>query len=193
MYVNEYGELRRAHKKDDNYYHRYHLYYEEAKDIVECYKHENGETLSISIQLENAKYNDLYLFVIDVDRPKDANGNKLSIDTEAPPFKAAYKDANIVTRSKNGGYHMYFAINKEKSAPLFEEINLLCDTENSYVCKCGQWTADKRIKVDFFCDTFRLIYEPREWDINKELTDKTQELYELIKKYFPFATAPHKE
>lgn len=45
---------------------------------------------------------------------------------------------------------------------------------------------DGRNKVDFFCDVPHPIYEWEEWDNTKGLTDKTQELYELIKANFSF-------
>ena len=185
-YIDDCGDLQNAHKGDNNYYRRYHLYYEDAKDTEADYNRYGRNKICTSIQMENAKYNDLYLFTIDFDKPKDANGEKQPVDIEAPFFIAAYEAADIVTMSMSGGYHMYYGIDKEKSKPLFEEINLLCQKENSYVCNCGQYTVDGRIKVDFFCDTLRLMYEPNGWDINKSVTDKTQVLYELIRDNFNF-------
>lgn len=84
---------------------------------------------------------------------------------------------------------MQFGVKKETAEVLFDHINLLCKAPNSFVCKCGCDTKDGRCKVDFFCDTPRLVYEPGGWNTEWVLTDKTQELYELIRDNFDFATS----
>ena len=190
-YVDGWDNLVPANKKGDekDYYLHYHQPFEIAADMATCYKHAHGDcpTLSPSFCLENAKYNDLFVFVIDFDKIEDENGKKQPIDTEAPFFINAKKAADHTTMSKSGGYHLYFGINKETATPLFDSINLLVSSgAQSYICKTGAITKDGRIKVDFFCDTPRLIYERQEWDITKGLTDKTQELYELIRDNFDF-------
>lgn len=190
-YVDGWDNLVPANKKGNerDYYLHYHQTFEIVADMAACYKHAHGDcpTLSPSFYLENAKYNDLFVFVIDFDKIEDINGKKQPIDTEAPFFINAKKAANHTTMSKSGGYHMYFGINRETATPLFDRINLLVSSgAQSYICKTGVTTQDNRIKVDFFCDTPRLIYERQEWDITKGLTDKTQELYELIRDNFDF-------
>ena len=62
--------------------------------------------------------------MVDVD-PIEENGKKLPIDTESPAFKALERAADIVTRSKSGGYHLYFGVYKERATPLFDSIGLL--------------------------------------------------------------------
>ena len=42
-------------------------------------------------------------------------------------------------------------------------------------------TLDGANKVDFFCDARNFIYEWEEWNNSAGLTDKTQQLYTLIK------------
>lgn len=190
-YVDGWDNLVPANKKGDekDYYLHYHQPFEIVADMAACYKHAHGDcpTLSPSFYLENAKYNDLFVFVIDFDKIEDENGKKQPIDTEAPFFIKTKKIADHTKRSTSGGNHMYFAINKEKATPLFDSINLLASSgTQSYICKTGAITKDGRIKVDFFCDTPRLIYERQEWEITKGLTDKTQELYELIRDNFDF-------
>ena len=80
---------------------------------------------------------------------------------------------------------MFYGIDKKKAEPLFDSINLLA-SENaaSFVCKTGAVTRDGANKVDLFCDTGHFIYEWEPWDNTIGLTDKTQELYQLIKENF---------
>lgn len=197
-YVDSWDNLVPANKKgnEKDYYLHYHQPFEIVADMAACYKHAHGDcpTLSPSFYLENAKYNDLFVFVIDFDKMEDENGKKQPIDTEAPLFINTKKAANHTKRSNSGGFHMYFGISKEKATPLFDSINLLASSgSQSYICKTGAITKGGRIKVDFFCDTPRLMYEPQEWDITKGLTDKTQELYELIRDNFDFCRFPKRE
>lgn len=197
-YVDSWDNLVPANKKgnEKDYYLHYHQAFEVVADMAACYKHAHGDcpTLSPSFYLENAKYNDLFVFVIDFDKMEDENGKKQPIDTEAPFFINAKKIADQATRSKHDGHHMYLAINKETATQLFASINLLASSGvQSYICKTGAITKDGRIKVDFFCDTPRLIYECEEWDITKGLTDKTQELYELIRDNFDFCHLEKRE
>lgn len=133
------------------------------------------DSLRVCLYLDGAMYGDLYYFVIDFDR----------FDEESPFFKAAKALAGKVTRSQGGGYHMFFGINKALATPLFDSINLLtsCNAQ-SYVHATGKVTLDGKNKVDFFCDARQLIYEWEPWDDILILTDKTVELYELIRDNF---------
>lgn len=120
-------------------------------------------------------FGNLHIFVIDFDE----------FDVESHFFKEAHRLADKVTRSQGGGYHMFYGIDKKKAEPLFDSINLLA-SENaaSFVCKTGAVTRDGTNKVDLFCDTGHFIYEWEQWDNTIGLTDKTQELYRLIKENF---------
>ena len=131
--------------------------------------------MRISLWLDNAMFGNLHIFVIDFD----------DFDEESYFFKEAHCLADKVTRSQGGGYHMFYGIDKQKAEPLFDSINLLA-SENaaSFVCKTGAVTRDGANKVDLFCDTGHFIYEWEEWDNAAGLTDKTQELYQLIKENF---------
>ena len=76
---------------------------------------------------------------------------------------------------------MFYGVDREKAEPLFDGINLLASrTAESFINKKSNTTLDGRNKVDFFCDALNFIYEWEEWDNNAGLTDRTQELYELI-------------
>ncbi len=124
-------------------------------------------------------FGNLHIFVIDFDK---IDG---TVETESVFFKAAKELADKVTRSQGGGYHMFYGVDKEKAEPLFDSINLLA-SENaaSFVCKTGAVTRDGANKVDLFCDTGHFIYEWEPWDNTIGLTDKTRELYQLIKENF---------
>lgn len=168
-------------KKDTPFYHSLtHLTYDEANTALLTYRKKRAAPWGrVSLWLEHAKYNDLYIFVIDFDK---LDGN---IDTESPFFKGALQIADKVTRSQGGGYHMFYGVDRDKAEPLFDGINLLASrTAKSFICKKSNTTLDGRNKVDFFCDATQFIYEWEEWDNNAGLTDKTQELYELIKANF---------
>lgn len=158
----------------------YELSYEEAQ--TEYYRFRSSENweksnkvLRISLWLDNAMFGNLHIFVIDFDE----------FDVESHFFKEAHRLADKVTRSQGGGYHMFYGIDKKKAEPLFDSINLLA-SENaaSFVCKTGAVTRDGTNKVDLFCDTGHFIYEWEQWDNTIGLTDKTQELYRLIKENF---------
>jgi len=124
-------------------------------------------------------FGNLHIFVIDFDK---IDG---TVETESVFFKEAKELADKVTRSQGGGYHMFYGVDKEKAEPLFDSINLLA-SENaaSFVCKTGAVTRDGANKVDLFCDTGHFIYEWEPWDNTIGLTDKTRELYQLIKENF---------
>lgn len=158
----------------------YELSYEEAQ--TEYYRFRSSENweksskvLRISLWLDNAMFGNLHIFVIDFDE----------FDVESHFFKEAHRLADKVTRSQGGGYHMFYGIDKKEAEPLFDSINLLA-SENaaSFVCKTGAVTRDGANKVDLFCDTGHFIYEWEPWDNTIGLTDKTQELYQLIKENF---------
>ena len=158
----------------------YELSYEEARrEYYRFWSSENWEksskVLRISLWLDNAMFGNLHIFVIDFDE----------FDVESHFFKEAHRLADKVTRSQGGGYHMFYGIDKKKAEPFFDSINLLA-SENaaSFVCKTGAITRDGTNKVDLFCDTGHFIYEWEEWNNTIGLTDKTQELYQLIKENF---------
>ena len=162
----------------------YELSYEEAQtEYYRFWSSENWEksnkVLRISLWLDNAMFGNLHIFVIDFDK---IGG---TVETESAFFKAAKELADKVTRSQGGGYHMFYGIDKKKAEPLFDSINLLA-SENaaSFVCKTGAITRDGTNKVDLFCDTGHFIYEWEPWDNTIGLTDKTRELYQLIKENF---------
>ena len=158
----------------------YALSYDRAKNILERYlngsKRVRGdESLRVSLYLDNAMFGDLHIFVIDFDR----------FDENSGFFQSAKNLANKVTRSQGGGWHMYYGINKETAAPLFDSINLLASrAAKSFVRSTGNTTLDGANKVDFFCDALHFIYEWEPWDNTIGLTDKTQQLYTLIKDNF---------
>lgn len=158
----------------------YELSYKEA--VTEYYRFwssENWETsskdLRIGLWLDNAMFGNLYIFVIDFDK----------FDEESHFFKEAHRLADKITRSKNGGYHMFYGVDRKKAEPLFDSINLLT-SENaaSFVCKYVAPSLDEANIVDMFCDVGHFIYEWEPWDNTIGLTDKTQELYQLIKENF---------
>lgn len=158
----------------------YELSYEEARtEYYRFWSSENWEksskVLRISLWLDNAMFGNLHIFVIDFDE----------FDVESHFFKEAHRLADKVTRSQGGGYHMFYGVDKKRAEPFFDNINLLA-SENaaSFVCKTGAITRDGTNKVDLFCDTGHFIYEWEEWNNTIGLTDKTQELYQLIKENF---------
>ena len=182
VYIDHYDDMIRnlSGSKGGKYRKYYELSYREA--VIEYYRFwssENWETsskdLRIGLWLDNAMFSDLHIFVIDFD----------DFDEESHFFKEAHHLADKVTRSKSGGYHMFYGVDKEKATPLFDSINLLT-SENaaSFVCRTGATTQDGTNKVDLFCDTGHFIYEWEPWDNAIGLTDKTQELYQLIKENF---------
>ena len=120
-------------------------------------------------------FGNLYIFVIDFDK----------FEEESHFFKEAHRLADKITRSKNGGYHMFYGVDRKKAEPLFDSINLLT-SENaaSFVCKYVDPSLDEANIVDMFCDVGHFIYEWEPWDNTIGLTDKTQELYQLIKENF---------
>ena len=170
--------------KNGKLYKKYELSYEEASRAMQTYLHgENrgrgAESLRVSLYLDNAKCGHLYLFVIDFDK---VDGK---VDTQSAFFQGAKSLADRVTRSQGGGYHMFYGVNKKAATPLFDSINLLtAEGTESFVCKTGCVTTDGCNKVDMFCDALHFIYEWEAWDNSLELTDKTQQLYELIKAHF---------
>ena len=158
----------------------YALSYDRAKNILERYlngsKRVRGdESLRVSLYLDNAMFGDLHIFVIDFDR----------FDEQSGFFQGAKNLADMVTRSQGGCWHMFYGIDKETAAPLFDSINLLASkAAKSFVCSTGNVTLDGKNKVDFFCDARHFIYEWEPWDNTIGLTDKTQQLYTLIKDNF---------
>ena len=176
VYIDEEDKVQWLKKEHPFYHSLTHLSYDEANTALLTYRKKHEAPWGrVSLWLEHAKYNDLYIFVIDFDK---IDGN---IDTESPFFKGAFQIADKVTRSQGGGYHMFYGVDREKAEPLFDGINLLASrTVESFINKKSNTTLDGRNKVDFFCDALNFIYEWEEWDNNAGLTDRTQELYELI-------------
>ena len=182
VYIDAYYEKIRTLSggKDGKQRRHYELSYRRAKENYDSYwdseRHTKGdEDLRISLYLDNAKYGNLHIFVLDFD----------DYDEESHFFSDAKQLADKVTRSQGGGYHMFYEVDKEVATPLFDSINLLASENSaSFVCKTGAVTLDGTNKVDLFCDTRRLMYEWEPWDNTVGLTDKTQELYELIKANF---------
>lgn len=158
----------------------YKMTYEQAKQAIETYLQgdnlpEGAKTLRVSLYLDNAMFGNLHIFVIDFDK----------WDEESAFFQSAKALADKVTRSQGGGYHMFYGVDKEKATPLFDSINLLtAKGTKSFVSKTKQFSPGDKDKVDMFCDARQLIYEWEPWDNSAGLTDKTQELYELIKANF---------
>ena len=184
-YIDRTGTPMKLHGGKDGKLRRfYELTYEQAKQMVDAHMKREGlseleKTLRVSLYLDNAKFGNLHIFVIDFDK---ING---TVETESTFFQAAKELADKVTRSQGGGYHMFYGVDKEKATPLFDSINLLASkSAQSYISKTGQFTLDGKNKVDMFCDARHLIYEWEEWDNTVGLTDKTQALYELIKTNF---------
>lgn len=180
-YIDRDGTPRRlAGSKDGKLCRFYELTYEQAKQMVDTYmKKDNlselAKTLRVSLYLDNAKFGNLHVFVIDFDE----------FDEKSSFFQEAKGLADKVTRSQGGGYHMFYGVDKEKATPLFDSINLLASkSAKSYISRTGAVTLDGKNKVDMFCDAYHFIYEWEEWDNTAGLTDKTQELYELIKANF---------
>lgn len=170
----------------------YKLSYEEADQALKGYwagrkRTGIGPSLRVSLYLDNAKYGDLHIFVIDFD----------DFDENSEFFQRAKALADKVTRSQGGGYHMFYGVDKDAAAPLFDSINLLAsNAAKSFVCSTGNVTLDGKNKVDFFCDARHLMYEWEPWDNTVGLTDKTQSLYELIRDNFclkrPMDVGQHK-
>ncbi len=180
-YIDKYGYAAKLFDGKDGRLRRfYELSYEQACRTLDHYlkspKREKGaESLRVSLYLDNAMYGNLYVFVIDFD----------SFDENSGFFTRAKELADKVTRSQGGGYHMFYGIDKNAATPLFDSINLLAsDSAKSYVRNLGAVTLDGANKVDFFCDARHFIYEWEPWDNTIGLTDKTQQLYALIKDNF---------
>lgn len=158
----------------------YNLPYQRAVRMLKNYQ-ENGKPsddisdIRVSVYLDNAMYNDLHVFVIDFD----------GFDGRSAFFLGAKALADKVTRSQGGGYHMFYGIDKTTATPLFNSINLLASRHaKSYICHTGATTLDGKNKVDFFCDSKRLIYEWETWDNTAGLTDCTAALHQLIREHF---------
>lgn len=191
MYVNFQGDLLKLNKKGGGKLLPYYkMAYAEAVSMLERYFTKNDHfvtrghspsesSVRVSLYLENAKYDNLHIFVIDFDKIDGV------VETDSTFFQSAKALADKVTRSQGGGYHMFYGVDKEKATPLFDSINLLtAKGTKSFVSKTREFTLDRKNKVDMFCDALHFIYEWEPWDNSAGLTDKTQELYELIKANF---------
>lgn len=184
-FIDESGEAKHLTLKD-NYEYWNTLSAAKARHIIDEYfingKRQAGDQkLRVSLWLEGAKYDDLYIFVIDFDK---VDGK---VDDNTLFFHAAARLADKITRSMNGGYHMYFAINKEAARRFFDEMNLLqADQRKGFVNRTGCKTLEGGNKVDLFCDAKHFIYEWEEWDNIAPLTDKTEQLIMLLRDNFEF-------
>lgn len=181
------GEAVLLEKKDeDKWYRENHYTAEEARAVIDNYfatsqrRVPGDHKLRVSLCLDNAKWDNLHVFIMDLDK---IDGK---IDDTSPFFCGAKRIADKVTRSKSGGYHMALGIDKEKARPIFETMNLLQGNGKGFVCSTGNKTLDGTNKVDFFCDTAHFIYEYEEWDSSVGLNDHTDELITLLKQYFIF-------
>ena len=158
----------------------YEMTYEQAQQILDGYmsggKRTRGDdTLRVSLFLENAMFGDLHVFVLDFDE----------YDEESVFFQRAKGIADKVTRSQSGGYHMFYGVHRETATPLFDSINLLASgSAKSYVSKTGAVTRDGKNKVDLFCDAHHFMYEWEPWDNAVGLTDRTQDLFLLLRDNF---------
>lgn len=191
VYVNSQDNLMRLSKKWGRHLLPYYnMSYADAASMLERYFTNNyhfttcghspsESSVRISLYLENAKFDNLHMFVIDFDK---IDG---TVETGTAFFQSAKALADKVTRSQGGGYHMFYGVDKEKATPLFDSINLLtAKGTKSYVSKTREFTLDRKNKVDMFCDALHFIYEWEAWDNTVGLTDKTQQLYELIGENF---------
>ncbi len=90
VYIDEQGNARGLSYKVPNCHKFYHLTYEEAYQQLSEYRKKHPDTSGrVSLWLDNAKYNDLFVFILDFDKIEDENGQKQPVDTEAPFFKGA--------------------------------------------------------------------------------------------------------
>lgn len=186
MYIDEAGQLGKLHGGVDGELRRFYgMTYENACGELLKYLQGNRRTaaddsLRVSLYLDNAMYGNLHIFVIDFDK----------FDTKSEFFKKAEALADKVTRSQGGGYHMFYGVNKQAATPLFDSINLLASRKaKSFVCATRKFTLDGANKVDMFCDARQLMYEWEHWDNSAGLTDKTLELYDLIRHNFALTKA----
>lgn len=185
MFIDAYGNPKKLYGgKKGELAQFYSLPYEQAFQTLNTYlqgekRIKGDDSLRVSLYLDNAKYGDLHIFVIDFDK---INGE---VDTESDFFKDAQRLADKITRSQGGGYHMFYGIDRATATSLFDGINLLtAKGTTSFVNKTGCVTLDGKNKVDMFCDALHFMYEWELWDNTVGLADRTQELYELIKANF---------
>jgi len=141
-----------------------------AIQLEKVYEFEQEPNLAtVSLWLENAMCGDLFVLVIDDDSGED---------TELGDYIRS--NADFSTRSKSGvGSHSYFGIRKDNE--LWDSLNILSGSEDSYISKTGLKAADGT-KIDIFCDTPRFIYEKIGF-YGKPLTDKTEVVAEILRRF----------
>lgn len=170
------GSLRLLNKKTEALIQLYSRYYDDVVEdirnnfVVEPYwigDKEQCDTPDVGVYLKNAKYDDLFIFVIDIDTKHET---EFSNRIEAA--------ADFVTWSKNNGRHGYFGVRRD--VELFDSINLLASSNaKGFISKTKIFAADGT-QFDVFCDAPHFIYELGIWE-PKPLTDKTQVVYDLLK------------
>lgn len=94
--------------KDGPLRRSYELTYEQTCRAIERHLkshegREHSDTLRVSLYLDNAKYGDLHIFVIDVD----------AFDESSEFFQRAKELADKVSRSQGGGYHFFTGLTKK--------------------------------------------------------------------------------
>lgn len=143
-----------------------------------------AETLRVSLWLEDAKWDDLYLLCVDFDKFHGVIG-------ETEFFRKCLSLCDFHTRSQGGGYHCWFGVRRPLADRLFEEINLTTHRgTKSFVCAINL-TSDGNDKFDVFCCNGRLVHEHEPWQPDRGVSDKTQELYELFKQYVQIKKKEH--
>lgn len=170
------GSLRLLNKKTEALTSLHSRYYDDVVEdirnnfVVEPYwigDKEQCDTPDVGVYLKNAKYDDLFILVIDIDTKHETEFSKR--------IEAA---ADFVTRSKNNGRHAYFGVRRD--VELFDSINLLASSNaEGFISKTRILAADGT-QFDVFCDAPHFIYELGIWE-PKPLTDKTQVVYDLLK------------
>lgn len=170
------GSLRLLNKKTEALIQLYSRYYDDVVEdirnnfVVEPYwigDKEQCDTPDVGVYLKNAKYDDLFILVIDIDTKHETEFSKRIEEA-----------ADFVTRSKNNGRHAYFGVRRD--VELFDSINLLASSNaEGFISKTKIFAADGT-QFDVFCDAPHFIYELGIWE-PKPLTDKTQVVYDLLK------------
>ena len=103
----------------------YKMTYEKAVEELKRYLDNNWiftsgthlpeeSSVRVSLYLDNAKFDNLHIFVIDFDE----------FDKTSRFFQAANELADKVTRSQGGGYHMFYGVDEGKATPLFDSIKM---------------------------------------------------------------------
>jgi len=146
-------------------------------EITRWAAHESGETprhITVSLQMKGAMYNDLWLGCIDRDSYND-NGNK--IYPPHPMYDKLDQWTDFKTISKSGGIHYWFGVNPqiwEQRKDKLPKMSTLKGTIQKRIY------LDEQHPFDIFVDAARLVYEFEPWDINRGITDKTNQLVDWL-------------